>query len=131
MNITITEVINSLYVDWVNKNNRASIIIMLNISLKVIVIIDDMKTAKEIWDYLHSVYTSHEFNLQYILFMNLYTLHLNQFASVNDYTLKYKSFLIKIVTSDLIINKTLKIILFLINLESFYNQWVTAKQFTT
>ena len=124
---TATQVINSLYIDWVNKNNKASAIIMLNVSLKVIIVIDNMQITKKMWNHLNLVYISHDFNLQYIFFTNLYTLHLEQFASINDYALKYKRLMIEIVTSDLVLNKTLKIILFLINLEFFYNQWVTTK----
>ncbi len=127
MNIIITEMINSFYVDWINKNNKTSIIIMLNVSLKVIVVIDNMKTAKEMWNYLFLIYISHEFNLQYILFTNLYTLCLNQFELVNNYTFKYKSLLIEIAAFNFVIDEILKIIFFFINLEVFYSQWITAK----
>jgi len=81
------------------------------------------------WNHLVYLYLSYRFNLKYILFNNLYVCQLNQYFSVNAYALKYKTLLQEIVIFNLIINKTMKIITFLLNLEFFYSQWVTVKCF--
>lgn len=114
--------------DWTARNNKATAIIILTVSLEITVVIDDMKTAKEMWDHLARLYLPHGFNLKYVLFNNLYACRLDQFSSADVYALKYRTLLREIAASGLVIDETLKVITFLSNIGSSYPQWVTVKR---
>jgi len=47
MTTTLTVSVNITWADWITQNNKITVIIIFIVSLKIIVIIDDMKTAKE------------------------------------------------------------------------------------
>jgi len=47
MTTTLTVSVNITWADWITQNNKITVIIIFIVSLKITVIIDDMKTAKE------------------------------------------------------------------------------------
>ncbi len=44
---TLTILINITWADWITQNNKITVIIVLSVSSEITVIIDDIKTAKE------------------------------------------------------------------------------------
>lgn len=102
--------------------------IVPNVTPEVSVVIDNMETAKEMWDHLNKLYIPHGFNLQYVLLTKLYAPRLDECTSVNDYTLRYKALLGEIAASGLRIEDPIPVILFLAGLGSSYGLWVSAKR---
>ncbi len=103
-----TQSIQSDWTEWNTQNNKAMTQIILNIISEIQVVIQKKTTVKEMWDHINSLYTLHSFNLQYILIICFYNLWLETCSDINDYTLQFKSLLIKITSAGLKINKLIK-----------------------
>ena len=100
----------------------------MKISVEISTVIDEFKKAEDMWKYLKKMYITSDFNLKYNQFLHLTHHKLEDCFLINDYCLKYQEILVENAVADIMIDDDLIVILFLINLESAYSAWVTAKQ---
>ena len=113
---------------WLTQNNKVKTLIIMKISVEISAVIDRFEKAEDMWKYLKKMYTASDFNLKYIQFLCLTHHKLEDCFLINDYCLKYQEILVENAVADIMIDDDLIVILFLINLESVYSAWVTAKQ---
>ena len=115
---------------WFKRDAEASSFILCRIEFAILNDINASSTSKQLWDDLQSQNREKSFTLRQNLFIYLMTTKLNEYPSVKEYQLNFKSILQKLYESGAPLPKDLQLAAFLHGLEETYSQWAFAKRFT-
>ena len=102
---------------WLKREAEASSFILCTIEVALLDDIDARSTSKPLWDYLQSQYGEKGFTLRRNLFIHLMTTTLNEYPSVEEYQLNFKSTLWKLHESGASLPKDLQFAAFLHGVE--------------
>ena len=115
---------------WLKRDAKASSFILCTIEFALLDDIDASSSSKQLWDYLQSQYREKGFTLRHNLFIHLMTTKLNEYLSVEEYHLNFKSTLQKLHENGAPLTKDLQLAAFLHGVEETYSQWAFAKRST-